>query len=218
VLTENDLQHIINEVINRIKNYKETVLVVIPRMHIDLSDGLIKLFKEKTDNLIFDFVIPETLPHDFMGWLKTYDIIIGKQFTTIDNLELENYSKLYVMDLHPALLKEVIEIRPYTLSGHVIINALTENLPIHIYSGFYWRNDINVSPFIKHLESDIHKLKLWGVHTPDFANEVLIIKDKLITASKLVGYENKSIMIEKDAILTSMAHDKVKKFNIKLIQ
>lgn len=212
-MDENTIRKIVAEVIREIKS-KDNTLLIIPEINKRIANGMIA-FKNIQDNKPFDLYTPVKFPEFIVNIFKNHKFFLDKQYMDVGSIDLDQYSEIYLIDLQPALLKEVIEIRPGSPASKLLIDGLVNGCKIQILSGFYWTE--NKSPFIQSFEADINQLKTWQVMLPCQSHGYIYLDEQLITASKLVGLENMDVMIGQKAILTSLAKEYARKSKIKII-
>lgn len=214
------VEEIVKQVMKRLCLQSEKALVIIPRLHMDVADGLVRLIGTKAYRQAIDVLLPKAMPKEVISVFETQGLYVDCQITSKELLNMDNYSEVFVIDLNASLMREVTDIRPYTEPGYALIWALEQNKSIQVLScGFDFERIFKKSTgFKKELAQDVSKLKTWGVLFNQNQRALSYIPGRLVTASDLVGYEQKEVCIDPGAILTDLAREKAQKNGITIVR
>lgn len=213
------VERIVQEVLRRIGSKFERGLIIIPRFRSELAQAFFQLSNSDSAYRIFDLALPQEIPSTYIRALADHGLQIDKQFTDPDSVEFTSYERVYVFDLHPALIREISDIRPYSQAGTLVIDAIEAHKTIVVMTcAIEAKSACKVSPFYKSLTEDIAKLKAWGVNFSNGHSQIAHVPGKLITASKLHGYENQVIDVDVGAIFTALAREKMTKDDIRVVE
>lgn len=218
------IDSLVGEIVNRVMKaiclQRSKALILIPRMRVDVAEGLVRLIGSRAYRQAFDVLLPKAMPSEILKVFESHGLYVDKQFVSQESLDMSQYSELLVIDLHASLMREVVEIRPMTVFANAIIEGLEKEMKIQVVScGFdHERSVKGKTPFIDVLSKDVATMKSWGIRFGRAENGRAYIAGRLITASDLVGYENKEVCIQTGAILTELARERAEKNGITIVR
>ncbi len=214
------IELIVQEVIRRVKRYYNHGLLIIPTVHKNMAEEIIRLISSLEEPSMFDLIISKEFDTETLDVFVKAGIYINKQIPHTEDLDFDQYNKVVVLNIDAALIREVKDLRPYTLAGRVLLKSLSLEKNIHILMSplDLIRNKKSPSKFDSVVMQDIQTLKSWGIVFSSNAVDVIYLNSNMITAGKIAAYKNQKIHLPTKAVITDMAIERARKNNIILVR
>jgi len=214
------IETIVREVIRRIKMYENCGLLIIPSIHKNMAEEILRLINSMESPMSFDLVSSRLLESSTIQLFVEAGIHIRNQLSNTEEIDFNRYKRIVVLNIDAALIREVKEIRPYTFEGEVLLKSISMDKHINILSSplDMIRDKVRPSAFDNVVIEDINLLKIWGVHFSTDDSNAAFLNAYMVTAAKLSSYENQTVHLPNKAVITDMANEQARKKKIILVR